>query len=500
MDRPEETELVDISEVSEVLEKEEPQKALAEPEIYLERRSAIASLRERMSAFVVDNIIFFYAYFLIGTIARRAFYGSWDGPLPSYGWQGLAFNGAFIFFVFMYYFIFEGVVFTTPGKFLSWMYVRQKDGSYPAMSSVFVRNVFRFVDYAFPPIPFFCMELTRRCQRLGDIIAGTTVIKKRPSMAVQYSITTDNIVSASGRVASSLIDLILVGMLTFGYLLFLSPEYPGLSRWLLLFSPIIPLLYFVITEPLTHTSPGKWIFGYTICQEDGSGVSFSGSLTRSIMRLLDFNPAGLAAMWLSSRRQRFGDLAADTIVTAQKRRMHGLIALAGWFAISGSILWMGLQNKESFIRPGFKFNFMPALEVMGSLTEDSGYKELTLTHIRLAAGDASKIRTPAVFKPGESVLIISDVYGYERSGRMVWMQEDLDVRYPDLSIGLHQENIIDFHQVLSRAGPVELTNNIRLPETAQAGIYTVTITVRDLFAHENTSVKQTFEVRAPEAN
>lgn len=497
---PEETELVDVSEVAESLPEEEDETRgripKAEEDYQLEARSTIATLRERFAAFLIDTIILFYAYFLIGFSCRRAFYDSWSGPIPFYGWQGLAFHGVFIFAVFMYYLIFEGVFFATPGKFSCWMYVRQKNGEFPTMASVFVRNVFRVVDYILPFIPFFCMELTRKHQRAGDFIAGTTVIKKHKIREFTYNITMANIASASGRVLSSFIDLLIAVGLTFGYLLILSPDYPDVSRFLLLLSPLVPMLYFIITEPLTHTSPGKWIFGYTICHEDGLPVSFSGSVIRTFLRIFDLNPVGLLTLWLSPKRQRFGDLAADTIITSQKRHWYGGAALGVWVIISSVVFWAGWKNESNFLRPSFKLNFLPTLEVMGSIADESAYKELTLTHIRFAAEDVSIIRTPPVFKPGETVFIISDVYGYERSGRMVWLQEDLDVKYPDSSIGLHQENIVDYHQVIQTRGAVELTNSIKLPPDAKDGTYTVTITVRDLFGHESKSTKETFEVKS----
>ena len=499
MDNQEVTELVDVSEVSEALPADEASVKEGDALPALESRSTIATLKERFAAFFIDMLFFFYFYFLIGLVCRRAFYGSWSGPVPSYGWQGLAFNGIFVFFCFMYYFVFESVFFATPGKFICWTYVRRKNGALPSMASVFVRNVLRFLDYMLPVLPFCLMELTRRHQRLGDLAAGTTVIKKHGSGDVIYNVSMANIASASGRIASFLIDLLIVGLMTFGFLLILSPDYPGLSMWLLLFSPLVPFLYFVITEPIAHTSPGKWVFGYTICHEDGAPVSFSGSLVRTLLRLFDTNIVGLLTVWLSAKRQRFGDLAADTVITAQKRRWQGGVALGVWFVVALFVFWFGIGNQTSLLKGNFRFNFIPALEVMGVVADEGAYKELTVTHIRFAANDPNKVRTPAIFEPGETLFIVSDVYGYERSGRLVWIQEDLEVKYPDGSIGLHQENIVDYHQVITGHGPVELTNSVKLPDNAQGGEYVVTLTVRDLFAHEQKFVKETFSVKAAEA-
>lgn len=496
----EDTELVDVSEVSEAFQ--EPvttQEKSVEEESYdhLEARSTIATIRERFAAFFIDSLLLFYIYVLVGILCRRAFYSSWDGPIPCYGWQGLATHGIFLFVAFMYYFILEGIFLATPGKFLCWMYVRRKDGAFPSMSSIFLRNLFRLLDYVIPVLPFFLMELTRRNQRFGDLIARTTVIKKHSPREVHYPVSMANVASASGRLLSAVIDIAIAGGLTFGYLLLLTPTSPGLSKWMLLFSPVVPFLYFVLSESLTHTSPGKWAFGYVVCQEDGSPVSFPSSVVRTFARLFDLNPIGLISIWLSPKRQRPGDIMADTLITAQNRRWQGAVALVLWFFISSGVLWFGSNNKTNLLSQDFKFNFYPTMEIMGKVAEESAYKELTLMHLRFAAGDISTIRTPPIFKPGETVLIISEAYGYERSGRMVWLQEDIDVRYPDTSIGLHQENIVDFHQVTQTKGPIELSNSIKLPADAKDGVYTVTITVRDLFSHESKQIRDTFEVKSP---
>ncbi len=490
-----ETELVDISSVSDVVDEKSPVRVDDAKPLSIAGRGMIANLRQRFAAFLIDTAILFYFYWILGTIARRAMYGSWDGPVPCYGWQGMAFHGGFLVFAFIYYLIFEGVFFATPGKFMCWMNVRKKDGSFASMSAVFARNLFRIVDYALPVLPFFTMELTKARQRVGDLIGGTTVVKRYSYTKELYGTSMINIASATGRLLSSIFDLAIVGTLTLGYLLFLSSESPTFSKWLLLFSPLVPAAYFVVSETLARTSPGKWLFGYIVTHGDGTPVSFSGSLTRTFMRIFDTNPVGLIVMWLSRNRQRPGDLAADTIVSKQPREWRGGVAFLLLLLISVMIGWLGMENRSNFINStSFRFNFLPTLEIFGGVTDQGGYQTPTLTHFRFAAENETTIRTPPVFEPGETLFIIFDLYGYQKSGRMVWMQEDLEVRYPDQSIGLHQENIIDFHQVISTDGPIELSNKFFIPLTAKPGTYTLQISVRDLFAHERVSTTKTFEV------
>lgn len=489
-----ETELVDIGEVGTSLE-EEPAKE--EPIAPSTGRYQVATLRERFAAFAIDSAILFYLYFALGQIAYRALYGKWEGPIPCYGWQGALFHGIFLFIAFLYYLIFEGAFASSTGKFFCWLYVRKKNGRHITFAGAFLRNLIRLFDYAIPIIPIFCMELTRAHQRLGDIVGGTTVMKRRTTPKAPYNVNMSNIASASGRIASFVIDLLICGGMLIGYLLLLSPENPGFSKWLLLSSPLLPGIYFAVSEAVTGTTPGKWLFGYIITHEDGTSVSFASAVVRTGLRVFDITPFGLITLWLSHKHQRAGDLAADTVVSRQKRRYSGAIIFGVWLIIASSILWLGMQNRTSFLSAEFKVNFLPTLEIMGTFGEESAYKTLTITDIRFAVGSPDTVRTPPVFKAGEELFVIFDLHGFERQGRLAWIQQDLEVRYPDGSIGLHQEDVVDYHKVTS-SSTIELSNNITLPPDSMPGVYIVTITVRDLFAHERISEKQTFEVRSVE--
>ena len=65
-------------------------------------------------------------------------------------------------------------------------------------------------------------------------------------------------------------------------------------------------------------TPGKRALGLRVVHEDGTNVGLGASMLRNLLRFADFLPTlppfGLAAMLSSSRFQRFGDLAAGTLV------------------------------------------------------------------------------------------------------------------------------------------------------------------------------------------
>ncbi len=71
-------------------------------------------------------------------------------------------------------------------------------------------------------------------------------------------------------------------------------------------------------------TPGKMAFGIQVVRDDGTPLDWHASLTRNILRVVDFLPlfyfAGTLSMMLNRRFQRLGDLAAGTIVIYKEKR------------------------------------------------------------------------------------------------------------------------------------------------------------------------------------
>jgi uncharacterized RDD family membrane protein YckC len=83
-------------------------------------------------------------------------------------------------------------------------------------------------------------------------------------------------------------------------------------------------------------TPGKRLAGLRVLRAEGDSVGFTASAIRNILRLVDWLPfgfaAGIAAILLSPRNQRLGDMAAGTIVVREIRTVTGaweLVARAG---------------------------------------------------------------------------------------------------------------------------------------------------------------------------
>ena len=77
--------------------------------------------------------------------------------------------------------------------------------------------------------------------------------------------------------------------------------------------------YWIVPEWLAGATFGKWCFDLRVATLNGGKISFSQSVKRNVLRLVDFFPwylTGFIAAKLSPQRQRLGDLWARTIVVS----------------------------------------------------------------------------------------------------------------------------------------------------------------------------------------
>lgn len=85
-------------------------------------------------------------------------------------------------------------------------------------------------------------------------------------------------------------------------------------------------LYFGLFEGLDGgRTPGKRMAGLRVIHEGGYPLTFRGSMVRNLIRLVDLQPLGTwivggAAMLMTPRTQRLGDLAAGTIVVRDRAK------------------------------------------------------------------------------------------------------------------------------------------------------------------------------------
>ena len=102
----------------------------------------------------------------------------------------------------------------------------------------------------------------------------------------------------------------------------------GLEVWVLagtgLLSFLVIAFYYVLFEAFWHgQTPGKRKLGVRVIRDGGHPLTFSASMTRNLIRLIDFLPAyyviGILVIFIDPKSRRLGDLAAGTIVIKEQK-------------------------------------------------------------------------------------------------------------------------------------------------------------------------------------
>jgi uncharacterized RDD family membrane protein YckC len=135
-------------------------------------RAALARLARgrRFVALVLDIIVYSLVAIVINAVYGVAYYGS----VSTVGWQALC-------LVWMAYYIVPEAVFgASLGKMFTGLCVVRADGGSLGVGSIVVRNLVRFIDVlpGLYLIGGFLVLLTGSSQRLGDLLAGTTVVDR----------------------------------------------------------------------------------------------------------------------------------------------------------------------------------------------------------------------------------------------------------------------------------------------------------------------------------
>lgn len=97
----------------------------------------------------------------------------------------------------------------------------------------------------------------------------------------------------------------------------------GMALWLIA-TFVLEWFYPVLFEVLNRgQTPGKAAMGIAVVNDDSTPVSWSASIVRNFLRIVDFLPmgyiTGLVSMSLNQDFKRIGDLAAGTVVIYREK-------------------------------------------------------------------------------------------------------------------------------------------------------------------------------------
>lgn len=87
-------------------------------------------------------------------------------------------------------------------------------------------------------------------------------------------------------------------------------------------------VYLVYFEAEYGQTIGKMLLNIVVVTEDGDPISYRESALRMILRIVDVLPVfyviGLVAIYVTDRKQRLGDIVADTVVVEAKEKAEKL--------------------------------------------------------------------------------------------------------------------------------------------------------------------------------
>ncbi|WEK19093.1 MAG: RDD family protein [Candidatus Pedobacter colombiensis] len=140
----------------------------------------VAGLGERIAARLIDLGIFLGLYLIfIVLVVLTGISGSLKGtPYFIIGLM-IIYGASYVFYNLICEIFMNG---QCVGKRLMKIKVISLDGSQPSLGQYFIRWLFRLVDFVFTAQVggLICVAVSKNKQRIGDIVAGTTVIKTVP--------------------------------------------------------------------------------------------------------------------------------------------------------------------------------------------------------------------------------------------------------------------------------------------------------------------------------
>lgn len=118
------------------------------------------------------------------------------------------------------------------------------------------------------------------------------------------------------RAVAVIIDIILIGVVTavLGGVL----AQARLATLASLIGLVISFGYYIYLEGNYGQTIGKMALGIVVVTEDGDPIDYGPAAIRTVLRIIDALPflylLGIVLVFVTDRKQRLGDIAADTVV------------------------------------------------------------------------------------------------------------------------------------------------------------------------------------------
>jgi uncharacterized RDD family membrane protein YckC len=283
---------------------------------------ATGIIRSRGAAQIVDYTLVGFVFWWIGQLLAQRYGGvALSGAgITMDGRPAVTHYGVLVVGLFLYFFVSEAMFGRTIGKGLCRLTVLGRGQRRCGVAAAFIRTAARPVDFLCAPI-LFALSSDRR--RLGDLIAGTSVIANpRRSLAFAH-VDSPTPCAWETRVTASIIDAGSIALFTAAYV-FATGEY-SINHGVHIRVDAVSLIgllellfvYFIAAEGIYGGTLGKIVCGLRVCCADGTRCGFTEAVLRCVWRPLDLCMAGIVAFVLiryTADGRHIGDKLAATIV------------------------------------------------------------------------------------------------------------------------------------------------------------------------------------------
>lgn len=480
-----------------------------------------APLKDRFVAGFLDSFVGFLFYLLAGWGLAKFFHAGDLAVLHANATRMVLHLSLAVGILFFYYLLMESVFGATLGKFFCRLRVVDTRGAPPNLGSIFMRNFLRIIDYPlFFLVAVISMESSPLNQRLGDRAAATMVIKKSRPYHPVVNLQATALASSLSRIFAELLDLVLVFTLLYAWLFFIQSGKGLQAAWFIGTAPLLYLAYYTVPEWLAGTTPGKALFKRQVVLDHGERPDGTAALLRNLFRPMDYF-LGYPLMILTRKKQRLGDLVADTVVVSRSAGARGFwtsLIVVGAVAL---IAYAGLNQKNSALGQRYGKNPFSALKALGGgmpkLNLQSPAKKpavkagtprtqlpksttdkLKVAEFYFATGpEPTQIRHDRKFRPGDLIFMFFKIEGVTTDDKQqVSLSENLKVENPDGKVVLDKPKIVLISKSLEQPDQAVLfANNLQLPKNSPKGQYRVLVTVFDQNAQTQYSFERHFELQ-----
>lgn len=144
----------------------------------------VAGVGERIAAYLLDFALFFVIYLLaIFVFAFSGLAGNFNNTF--FVVLVIIYGVCYVFYDFFCEVLFNG---QSLGKKILKIRVVSIDGAQASLGQYFIRWIFRIIDFTFSAniLGFISVAVSEKKQRIGDIIAGTTMIKTQAATKIEH--------------------------------------------------------------------------------------------------------------------------------------------------------------------------------------------------------------------------------------------------------------------------------------------------------------------------